>query len=348
VGQSDDDPPGLDLAQFRAWFAEVVPDVVESDLSATLIPGGRSNLSYRVCDGVNEWIVRRPPLGHLLATAHDMTREYRVMSALRETRVPVPRMFGLCTDIDVLGAPFYVMELVKGTPYRHARELESLGPARTRRIAEGMVDTLAMLHEVEPVAVGLADLGRPGGFLERQIRRWKKQLDASFSRELVGSEELYERLLGSVPVQSSTTIVHGDYRLDNLLVDDQDRPAALIDWEMATLGDPLTDVALLVVYSRLGALPGASHMADAQSADGFLTEEEMLERYSAKSGRSISEVNFHIALGMFKVAAILEGIHYRHLRGETLGPGFERVSELVQPMLTSGLDSIERHNAGLC
>lgn len=334
------DPPGLDLARFRDWFAGVVPAVADADLSAELIAGGKSNLTYDVTDGRDRWIVRRPPLGHVLATAHDMAREHRVMSALRDTDVPVPRTFALCEDESVLGAPFYVMEKVDGRPYRLASELEALGPARTRTIAEGMVDTLARLHVVDPTAVGLAGFGRPEGFLERQVRRWRKQLEASYSRDLPAADELHARLAASVPARSATGIVHGDYRLDNVLTDDRDRPAAVIDWEMATLGDPLTDVALLVLYMRLAELAGGEAVADASSAPGFLTEDEVLARYADRSGADLSDLGFHLGLGAFKLAVILEGIHFRHRQGQTVGQGFERVGEVVQPLLEAGLASL--------
>jgi aminoglycoside phosphotransferase (APT) family kinase protein len=335
------DPPGLDLARFRDWFAHVVPAVADAQLSATLVAGGKSNLTYAVTDGTDRWIVRRPPLGHVLATAHDMAREHRVMTALRNTPVPVPVTIALCQDDSVLGAPFYVMELVDGTAYRWAAELEPLATERTRTISEGLVDTLATLHDVDPLAVGLADFGRPDGFLARQVRRWKRQLDASRSRELSAADELHDRLAASVPAQSASGIVHGDYRLDNVLIDARGHPAAVIDWEMATLGDPLTDLALLVIYTRLSALVGSEAVTDASSAPGFLTEEEMLARYAERSPRDLSDFGFYLGLAAFKLAAILEGIHYRHLHGQTVGPGFDRVGGAVHPLLEAGLVSLE-------
>jgi aminoglycoside phosphotransferase (APT) family kinase protein len=337
-----DDPPGLDLTRLTDWFLASVPGAT-GPLRAQLVPGGKSNLTYEVTDGSATWIVRRPPLGHVLATAHDMAREYRVMSALQDTAVPVPRTYALCEDTDVLGAPFYVMERVTGTPYRNAAELEPLGPERTRVISTGLVDTLATLHEVDPTAVGLADFGRPEGFLARQVGRWKKQLVASHCRDLPAADELHARLAADVPEQSAPGIVHGDYRLDNVLTDRHDRPAAVIDWEMATVGDPLTDLALLVLYQRLGALLGAGPVADAASAPGFLTEDEMVERYAGRSDRDLSRLGFYLGLAAFKLAAILEGIHYRHLHGQTVGPGFEHVGDAIHPLLDAGLSALKEH-----
>ncbi|NJP35104.1 phosphotransferase family protein [Micromonospora thermarum] len=335
------DPPGLDLTRLADWFASSVPGAA-GGLTARLIAGGKSNLTYEVGDGRTTWVVRRPPLGHVLSTAHDMAREYRVMSALRATDVPVPATYALCSDTEVLGAPFYVMERVAGTAYRHAADLERLGPDRTRVISTRLVDTLAALHAVEPAAVGLADFGRPEGFLARQVSRWRRQLDASYCRDLPAADELHARLASAVPSGSAPGIVHGDYRLDNVLTDDRDRVAAVIDWEMATLGDPLTDLALLVLYQRLGRLVGEA-VADASSAPGFLTEDEILERYAARSTQPLPPLGFHLGLAAFKLAAICEGIHYRHLRGQTVGPGFERLGEVSELLLDAGLTYLKEH-----
>jgi aminoglycoside phosphotransferase (APT) family kinase protein len=330
-------PPGLDVDRLGAWWGTAVPGA-GGLLSAELIAGGKSNLTYVVTDGTGRWIVRRPPLGHVLATAHDMAREYRVISALRDTAVPVPATYALCRDDDVLGAPFYVMEWVAGTPYRRAAELEELGAERTRAIAEGLVDTLAALHAVDPAAVGLADFGRPVGFLERQVRRWKKQLDASHSRDLPAADELYALLAADVPAESATGIVHGDFRLDNVLVDDSDAMTAVLDWEMATLGDPLTDLALMLIYHRLGET-----VTDVASAPGFLSEDEIIARYTAHSDRDLSRFGFHLGLAAFKLATILEGIHYRHLHGQTVGPGFERSGDAIHVMLEAGLTALKEY-----
>lgn len=331
--------PGLDLGGLAAWLDTSLPGfVVHGPLSARLVTGGRSNLTYVVADGTTQWIVRRPPLGHVLATAHDMEREHRVMSALRDTAVPVPRMYGLCTDVDVIGAPFSVMELVTGLPYRCRAELELLGATRARSISERLIDTMAALHTVNPDEVGLARFGRPEGYLSRQMARWKKQLDASYSRPLPAADELYRRLVQDVPPESAVGIVHGDFRLDNLLVDDGDRVTAVLDWEMATLGDPLTDLALMVTYHRLAALlPGA--VTDANMATGFLTESQLIARYEGGSTRDLSRFGFYLGLAAYKLAGILEGIHFRYLQGQTVGDGYEGIGEAIGPLLELGLDA---------
>jgi aminoglycoside phosphotransferase (APT) family kinase protein len=336
--------PGLDLVRFRAFFENARPGDVNGPLRARVIPGGKSNLTYEVTDGQAGWIVRRPPLGHVLATAHDMSREHRVITALHPTDVPVPATYALCEDPDVIGAPFFVMELVRGTPYRLASQLEPLGPERTGALSARMVDALATLHRVDPGEVGLSDFGRPEGFLARQVRRWKKQLDASRSRDVAGADELHHLLEANLPVEAAPAVVHGDFRLDNLLVDDRDQVAAVIDWEMATVGDPLTDVALLLVYQRMADLDIGYAVADASRAPGFLTNEEMLSRYADQSRRDLSAMGFYLGLAYFKLAVILEGIHYRFTHGQTVGAGFDTVGAIVEPLIATGLTSMKEHH----
>ncbi|OUZ11671.1 acyl-CoA dehydrogenase [Aeromicrobium sp. PE09-221] len=335
---------GLDTGALARWIDAERPGVLDTSgpLTATLITGGKSNLTYRVSDGAREIIARRPPLGHVLATAHDMSREYKVMRALADTAVPVPATYGLCEDDSVIGAPFYLMESVAGTPYQRADQLSALGEERTRAISEHLVDTLAALHEVDYAAVGLEDFGRPDGYLERQVRRWKKQLEASRSREIDGIDELYARLERSIPQSGDGTIVHGDYRLDNALVDDTDHITAVLDWEMSTLGDPLTDVALMVAYQNLalhdsGASPAS--VTDAPKAPGYLSVDAVIDRYATTSGRDLSELGFHLGLAYFKLAVILEGIYYRYIHGQTLGEGFDHIGDSIFPLVQHGLDA---------
>ncbi|MEU6394285.1 phosphotransferase family protein [Streptomyces sp. NPDC046939] len=338
-------PPGLDLDQLRGHLDRERPGLVGGPLSGRLIEGGRSNLTYEVTDGAAKWVVRRPPLGHVLATAHDMKREHRVIAGLHPTAVPVPEPLLLCEDTEVIGAPFYVMEFVEGTPYRTAEELAPLGPERTRAVVLGLVDTLVDLHAVDPAEVGLADFGRPEGFLDRQLRRWGKQLDASRNRDLAGIDELHAALGRSLPASPAATIVHGDYRLDNVLVrqdaaDGADRIKAILDWEMSTLGDPLTDLGLLVMYSAKLELPN-SPISTTASAPGHPAPAELVERYATRSGRDVSAVSWYTAFAWFKLAVILEGIHYRYTLGQTVGAGFDRIGELVPVFIEHGLTTLQ-------
>ncbi|MET8166694.1 phosphotransferase family protein [Streptomyces sp. NPDC005329] len=340
---SPDHPPGLDLDRLRVLLERERPGLVDGPLTGRLIEGGRSNLTYAVSDGTAKWVVRRPPLGHVLATAHDMRREHRVISALHPTSVPVPRPVLLCEDPDneaAPGAPFYVMEFVEGTPYRTAGELAPLGERRTRDVALSLVDTLVDLHAVDPAAVGLADFGRPEGFLDRQLRRWGKQLDASRSRELPGIDELHAALGRGLPHSPAPAVVHGDYRLDNVLIGPDDTIRAILDWEMSTLGDPLTDLGLLVMYSVPLRLPN-SPISTTASAPGHPSPAELIERYATRSGRDVSAVSWYTAFAWFKLAVILEGIHYRYTLGQTVGRGFDRIGELVPVFIEHGLTTLQ-------
>ncbi|MFU8854596.1 phosphotransferase family protein [Micromonospora sp. SL1-18] len=336
-------PRGLELDRLAAYLATHRPELAAGPLSARLIAGGKSNLTYLLRCGGREVVLRRPPLGHVLATAHDMAREHRVISALAPTEVPVPRALLLCPDDDVIGAPFYLMEKVDGVVYRSRSQTDPLTDGQRRDLAMAMMDTLAALHTVDPATVGLADFGRPEGYLARQVRRWAGQLDRSRSRPLPGIDELRDALAGSVPEGADAgRIVHGDYRLDNLLAAvDPVAVRAVLDWEMATLGDPLADLGLLLTYWDV---LGDSDAADGNPvADGlgpragFPTGAELLDRYAGRSDVDVGPLHWHVALGCFKLAVICEGIHYRHTLGQTLGGGFERIGELVALLVEHGL-----------
>ncbi|PRW61827.1 phosphotransferase family protein [Actinopolyspora mortivallis] len=335
-------PPGLDLERLRTYLDDNHPGFRNGSLRAELIQGGRSNLTYRLTDGEHEWVLRRPPLGHVLATAHDMGREYRVVSALADTGVPVPRTHLLCTEDQVIGAPFYVMDFVPGRTYRSAEEIGTLDRRQRRELALRMTETLARLHEIDPDSVGLSDFGRPEGFLHRQLRRWSKQLDASYSREIPGIVELRDRLAETVPENGPTAVVHGDYRLDNLLADENGEIRAVLDWEMATLGDPLTDLGLLVVYwEGLSGIRNNPVATGVGPEHGFPPARELLDHYAAHSGIDVSGLDWYVAFGFFKIAVILEGIHYRYTQGKTVGDGFEHVGDMVEPLVRQGLSNTQ-------
>ncbi|MFD7132496.1 phosphotransferase family protein [Streptomyces sp. NPDC059894] len=337
---SPDHPPGLDLDRLRTLLDRERPGLVHGPLGGRLIEGGRSNLTYAVSDGEAKWVVRRPPLGHVLATAHDMRREHRVISALHPTSVPVPAPVLLCEDEEVLGAPFYVMEFVEGTPYRTAEQLAPLGTERTRGAVLSLVDTLVELHAVDPAEVGLGDFGRPEGFLDRQLRRWGKQLDASRNRDLAGIDELHAALGRDLPSSPAPAVVHGDYRLDNVLIGEDDTIRAILDWEMSTLGDPLTDLGLLVMYCMPLGTPD-SPVSTTAEAPGHPDPAELIERYAARSGRDVSAVSWYTAFAWFKLAVILEGIHYRYTLGQTVGRGFDRIGDLVPVFIDHGLTTLQ-------
>jgi aminoglycoside phosphotransferase (APT) family kinase protein len=338
-----DSPTGLDLTALGAFLTSRGV-AVDGTLRGTVIPGGRSNLTYTVSDDVHHWVVRRPPLAHVLPTAHDMTREWRVISALQSTGIPVPRAVELCEDPAVIGAPFYVMGFVDGHVVRDDLPAEWPATVATRQaMSDALIDTLLELHAVDPAAVGLAEFGRPQGFLERQVRRWWQQWEASKTRELPAIEELHRRLLDGLPEQSAPGIVHGDYRFDNVIYAPHDphRIAAVVDWEMSTVGDPLCDLGLLVVYwvsdgsdPAAGALPGRG----ANLGEGFPARDQMIAAYAARSDRDLGSLEWYIALGSYKLAIIAEGINARFLLGMTVGEGFDTMGPAVPLIVDAALE----------
>nr|BFE67918.1 phosphotransferase family protein [Actinoplanes digitatis] len=285
-------------------------------------------------------MLRRPPLGHVLPTAHDMSREHKVLDALSAAGFPAPRPVLICTDPDVIGAPFYLMEYVDGTIYRDVEALEALGAAAMRELTLSLVDTLADLHALDPAEIGLADFGRPEGFNERQVRRWKKQLDASRSREVPGVEELHARLAVRIP-DGAGAVVHGDFRLDNVLIGPGLEIRAVLDWEMSTLGDPLSDLALMLVYAGRPLLTKDGEPRTPISVPGHPSLEEMSERYAKRSGRDVSDLHWYVAFAAFKLAVILEGVHYRYVQGQTVGAGFDTVGAMVAPLVAQGHESLD-------
>jgi aminoglycoside phosphotransferase (APT) family kinase protein len=340
----------VDLVALATWLDAERPGLRAGQLDGEVIAGGKSNLTYRITDGTSTWALRRPPLAHVLPTAHDMVREYRVISALAPTPVPVAPAVALCADPDVLGAPFYLMGFVDGVVLDKPDVLRKLGPAAARRSCELLMDTLAELHEVDPEAVGLGDFGRPDGFLARQVRRWHQQWQASETRPLDQLGRTVERLTETVPEQSPSAVVHGDYRLTNVMFapaagslrpDDviADRIAAVVDWEMATLGDPLTDLGLLVVYQDL-AQQGDTIMPQMLPERGFLTAAQMVARYGDRSPRDLNRLNWYVGLGYFKLAVVAEGIHYRYLAGKTVGAGFDHFGAAVPILLDAALQAL--------
>jgi aminoglycoside phosphotransferase (APT) family kinase protein len=331
---------GVDLERLRPWFTEHVAALGDADpLDATLIAGGRSNLTYRLAAGDRSWVLRRPPLGHVLESAHDMGREFRVLSALADTEVAVPRVFAHCADADVLGAPFYVMEHVHGV-VMGISELQQLDATDAARCSNALVDVLVALHAVDYEAHGLGDFGRPDGFVARNVARWYKQWDANATRPLPAIDELGRRLPGAVPESGPPSVVHGDYRIDNtmLAVDDPGRIVAVLDWEMSTIGDPLTDLGLFVVYWGDLWNSVAMGMPNLASVPGFGSSNDMVRRYAEQSGRSVDGLDFYVVFALFKVAIILEGIHKRFLLGKTVGEGFDTIGPAVATLADAALE----------
>lgn len=338
--------PGIDTERLAAFLSRAVTVHAHAGdpLKVSLLSGGRSNLTYRLTWGPHDWVLRRPPLGHVLETAHDMGREARVLTALAPTAVPVPEVVAVCADDSVLGAPFYVMETVDGWVPRSDEDLARLEREAARSLADGFIDTLADLHNVDPGEAGLADFGRPEGYLERQLRRWAQQLASSRSREIDGFDELARRLAERTPPLQRGAIVHGDFRLDNVVVDPErpGRPRAVLDWEMATLGDPLADLGLFHLYwigwagieNPIAGTPGL--------CPGFPPWGELAARYAARTGLELEHLDWYLAFAPYKLAVILEGIHFRHRQGLTVGEGFEAIAGMVPLLVDRGLAALNR------
>jgi aminoglycoside phosphotransferase (APT) family kinase protein len=324
-------------------LAEVLFDSRWRTCDVALISGGKSNLTYRVASDAGEVILRRPPLGHILPTAHDMAREHRVLSALEGTAVPVPRTLYLGDADGPLGASFYVMERVVGHICRHALPPGYADRAAQREaIGHALVDVLAALHTTEPAAVGLAEFGRPAGFMERQLRRWSKQWEASRVDELPALDALRDELVRTLPPERVHAIVHGDYRLDNTVLHATvpGRIVAVLDWEMSTLGDPLTDLgSLLAFWSEDGdsdVLNAARIVAPITAAAGFPSRAEVIARYAHQTGFDVSDAGWYQSFAFFKLAVVCQGIAARAAGGAMVGSGFDDAHRLVAPLVEAG------------
>ena len=316
MSASDPEVPGVDVPRVTAWL-EANVDGAHGPFDFDVIAGGHSNLTFRVtgADG-SRYVVRRPPLGHVLASAHDMGREHRIIAALQRTPVPVAPALGFCADPAVNGAPFYVMRFVDGLVIRDREAAErNLSPDARRRASESIVDTMAAIHAVDPAAVGLGDLGRHEGYIARQLKRWYGQWNAQKTRDLPVVDHVHDALLERVPEQGPATLVHGDYRLDNCMVNSDGEVIAVLDWEICTLGDPMADLGLLMVYWTGPGDAASAWTGQACTASGFLDRADLATRYAQVSGRDISKLDFYVAFAYWKLACILEGVYARYLGG---------------------------------
>ena len=300
----------VDVGRLGEWIGRHV-DGASGPLRVEQLSGGSSNLTFRVRDDVNDWVLRRPPVSGALATAHDVLREHRVQHALRDTDVPVARMVAACDDPEVIGGPFYLMAHLDGVVYADADAVAHLDHDQSRAATDELVDVLATLHAVDVDRVGLGDLGKPDGFVERQLRRWRSQWEKAARRELPAVDEIAQRLAARMPAERPSTLVHGDYSFNNTMWDRDDpaRMLAVLDWEMATRGDPLTDVGMLVAYwGPVGALLWRARSPQPHRAnDGFPSADAVAERYARTSGRDLDALDFYVALATYKLAVITEG-----------------------------------------
>jgi aminoglycoside phosphotransferase (APT) family kinase protein len=326
---------GVNLSALADYIERERPGILAGPLQVRLLGGGRSNPTYELRDGVHSWVLRRPPLGHVLPSAHNMQREYRVIRALHGTPVPVPETLLLCDDAALIGASFYIMEKVDGRNILTPEDAAELTMDQRRELGFSLADTLAELHSIDPAMVGLSDFGRPEGFMERQLRRWSQQWMSSRLMELPEVDRLLEALGRNVPELAAPGIVHGDVKIDNLLVEhgNPGRIAAVLDWEMSTLGDTFADIGVLLSFwdEPGGVLhPVTKGMT---ALPGFPTRAEMIERYTAHRGLESMETDWYLVFADLKVAVILEGIAARHRNGQTVGGGFDDIGGMVKPLL---------------
>jgi aminoglycoside phosphotransferase (APT) family kinase protein len=325
VSVTDASPAGIEVAPVTEWMSAQVGAV--GPLTFTRIKGGHSNLTFEVRDANGRGLVlRRPPLGELLPTAHDMTREWRFISAFHSTEVPVPPPLAYCDDKDVTGAPFYVMAFVEGHVLHSAEVSENeYDEAQRRSIGLSFIDVLADMHSHDPDDIGLGDIARKEGYVARQLKRWYSQWNASKTRELPAVDEVHAILSERAPEQGPARVVHGDYRLGNCISSFDGKIAAVLDWEIATLGDPLADVGYVLHQWSEPGEEGLAHRMSPTTVPGFVTRKELIERYEERSGRNLSNIDFYVAFSHWKTACIVEGVYARYLHGalDTTGVNVE-------------------------
>ena len=315
--------PGINDEKVTRWMVEHVDAI--APLTFQLIAGGRSNLTFRVTDAHgSHFALRRPPTSHVLPTAHDMVREHTIISALFPQGVPVPQPLGLCVDGDVNDRPFYVMEFVEGAILRNREEAEAGTDLAVRReIGDNLAHTLAQLHDVDVDQAGLGDLARHDGYIERQLRRWRSQyeqmhVDGVDHGGLI--EAVGDQLAATIPTQQRVTVVHGDYRLDNTVLDDTGHVKAILDWEICTLGDPMADLGVLLDYWAEPADTMAALLGSAPTtAPGFATRHQVLEAYASQTSLDVSNIAYYQSFGYWKLACIMQGVFARYSAGATAG-----------------------------
>jgi aminoglycoside phosphotransferase (APT) family kinase protein len=329
--------PGADPTVLGPYLARELGDDRWLEPVVEIVAGGRSNLTYFVTSPAGSVVLRRPPLRAVRPTAHDMSREHRVITALHGTAVPVPRPLLLCIDPEVLGAPFYVMERVEGVIARDSLPDGYAPEPQRAAMTDALVDVLADLHDVDPAVVGLEGFGRPDGYLDRQLRRWAGEWQAlRTGDDLPTIDALAAELVAAVPVEPSGPVVHGDYRLDNVVLDPADptRVAAVLDWEMSTLGDPLADLGLLIVYWQ--PAPGTTVTPSVTSLPGFPGRSALVARYASRREVDVDALPWYVALGCFKLAVVVAGIVARQRAGAMVDNTDDGLSRRIGPLAEAG------------
>ena len=323
----------IDGERLRRYLSGKLPGS-DNPLSLRQFGGGAANLTYLLDYGTHEYVLRRPPLGPVAASAHDMAREYRVLSVLHQAFPFAPRAFLFGDDESIIGAPFFVMERRRGVVVRRALPEAYAGmPDAARRMSEALVDALAEFHAVDYEALGLGDLGKPAGFIDRQIEGWQRRWHTAKTEDLSEMDSVYQWLKANQPANTQVSLVHNDYKLDNVMLaaDDPGRVVAIFDWDMCTLGDPLADLgALLTYWTEPDDPPYLQATAMMPLGEpGFLSRNELVARYAAKSGRAVADIDFYHALGLFRLTVIVAQIYIRYVRGQTQDPRFAAMAFMI-------------------
>jgi len=311
-----------------------IPGVdVSRDPEIAQFPGGHSNLTYRLRFGDADLVLRRPPLGPVAPTAHDMVREYRWLAAIHPHFALAPRVYLLCEDLDVIGVPFYVMERRTGIVVRTEEPPALQNPAARRRLSESLIDTLASLHAIDVERAGLSGMGKPAGFVERQVKGWSERWVRSQTTTLPEMDALAAWLRGHLPPPPSPpAVVHGDFKLDNVMLDGRDvtKLIGVFDWEMCTLGDPLVDLGIVLAYWSPTAPPSQRDaLTTVIDRPGYFTRDEIIERYSSRSARDLSRIRFYEVFAVFKIAVVIQQIYYRFENGQTTDQRFASFDQRV-------------------
>jgi aminoglycoside phosphotransferase (APT) family kinase protein len=335
----------LPVGSLDACLAKCLPGA-SGPLTVEQFPAGYSNLTYLLRRGDQEYVLRRPPFGNQVKTAHDMGREYRVLSKLSAVFPPAPRPYFYCDDTSVLGAPFYVMERRRGVVLRHADEHGlTLDPPTARRLSEALIDTLALLHALDYKAAGLADLGKPDGYVTRQVTGWVTRYTNAQTDPLPEMARIARWLTDHTPTETGVALVHNDYKYDNLVLNPEDltRVAAVLDWEMATVGDPLMDLGTTLGYWVESGDPESMHAntVGPTAVPGSLTRQELVARYADTTGRDVSGMLFYYCFGVYKIAVIIQQIYARYVHGHTRDPRFARLNERVAALARTALFAAE-------
>jgi aminoglycoside phosphotransferase (APT) family kinase protein len=343
-----DEPTGFDVPKVSTWLRERL-DGLSLPLEWTKLTGGHSNFTYRVDDQAGRsFVLRRPPLGELLPTAHDMGREFTLISALWPTAVPVPEPLAFCDDKEVTGAAFYAMSFVEGRPlYTDVDAEEHLSIEARARTGPSFIDTLAALHALEPDEIGLGGLGKRDSYVGRQLHRWYASWNASKNRELADVDRLHGFLVDHLPNQSRVSVVHGDYGLHNCRVSTKGDIAAVVDWEISTLGDPLADLAYCI-NAWVESAEEVSSREDAPTAlPGFAKRQELVDRYAERTGEDLSQIEYYRCFNYWKSVCIVQGVYARYLHGQkdTEGIDVEGFPERMERSLQLGVEAAERLGA---